>query len=488
MRRAWERAFEAQTAGAGDTPDPDGPTPAPAPAPLADAAIAAIAADTPVHALPLSARAKNALDRAGGLRAVEAARPPENISSIRGVGEQVALGDPRLPPALDLAGQGHGRVRRAAFFPGYRGDDLMIHLAGLATATAERLADAGLRSLAPVAAAPRAQLANLARTAGLDEAAVRAALSAEHAKAAVRSQPTTLGAWCDALLPAGKKRSQHPRELFGLEGPLLGRVGASPRELAERLELTAAAIYIALGKARDEWRKHPAIASLVAAVHAAVERAGGAAPLARTGVELLTDLPHAGEPDAEVRATALVRVVAELEKDDPAGLRFVRLDGDAPWIVLRDDVEDVVRRLGAIADDLAGRDVLAGPAEVARALAEIADDTPLAGLPADRLVRLAAAASRRAAASTRLELYPRDLPPARALALSAAVLHLAPGRGRSCAAGSPRATPTPRRCRRGPRSTSWSPASACATCRPTARSSGPATTRGPRSTPASARR
>lgn len=420
MRRAWERAFEAQPAPAVDLADVA--TPAPEPAPLADDAIAAIAADTPVHALPLTARAKNALDRAGVLRAVELLDLPENrISAIRGVGKQVALEILDFRRRWTALAKVTIATSEPAFFPGYRGDDLMIHLAGLASATAERLADAGLRSLALVAAAPRTQLANLARTAGLDDAAIRATLSTEHAKAAVRSQPTTLGAWCDALLPA-KKRYQHARELFGLEGPRASMVGTSPRELADLLQLTPAAIYIALGKARDEWAKHPAIATLTASVHAVVERAGGAVPLARAGVELLSELPHAGEPDAEVRAAALVRLVAELEKDDRAGLRFVRLDGDAPWIVLRDDIEEVVRRLGTTADELASRDVLAGPAEVARALTEIVDATPLAGLTADRLVRLAAAASRRAAASTRLELYPRDLTPTRTLELSAAVL------------------------------------------------------------------
>lgn len=419
MRLAWERAFESASAPVVDATDLA--TPAPPPPPVADAAIAAITVDTPVHALPLSARAKNALDRAGVLRAVELLDLPDNrISAIRGVGKQVALEILEFRRRWTALAKVTLATSEPAFFPGYRGDDLIIHLAGLATATAERLADAGLRSLAVVAAAPRTQLANLAR-AGLDEAALRATLSAEHAKAAVRTQPTTLGAWCDALLPT-KKRHQHARELFGLDGPRAGQIGTSPRELAELLGLTPAAIYLALGKARDEWAKHPAIATLIALIHAVVERAGGAIPLARAGQELLAELPHAGEPDAPVRAAALVRLVAELDKDDPAGVRFVRLDGDAPWLVQRDDLEDVVRRLGAAADELAGREVLAGPAEVARALSEIVLATPLAGLAADRLVRLAAAASRRAAASTRLELYPRDLTPARALALSSAVL------------------------------------------------------------------
>ena len=423
MRRDWERAFEVGAVQP-STPVADAPAgEAAEPAPAPDAAIAAITPDTPVHALPLSARAKNALDRAGVLRAIELLGLPQNrISAIRGVGKQVAqeiLGFRDRWVALAQITPASGEP---AFFPGYRGEDLILHLAGLPTATAERLADAGLRSLAQVAAAPRGHIANLARQAGLDEAGLRAALAAEHDRTAVRSHPTTLGAWIDALLPAGKKRQQHPRALFGLEGPRAGRVDTSPRELAAALDLTTAAIYIALGKARDEWTKHPALPALVDLVHAAVEQAGGALPLDRAAAELLAQLPPADDADAAVRAAALVRVVAEVEREDVAGLRFVRLDGGAPWILRSDDIEQALRRLGAAADELAARPVLAGQGEVARVLGEAAAGTALAELPADRLVRLAAAASRRAAASARLELYPRGMDGARALELSAAVL------------------------------------------------------------------
>ncbi len=415
MRREWERAFEAQAPVASPVAAPDDEE-------LTDAAVAAITADTPIHALPLSARAKNALDRAGVLHVIELLGLPHNrLSAIRGVGKQVALDIlafrdrwARLTGITPASGE-------PAYFPGYRGDDLMVHLVALPAVTAERLDDAGLRSLQQIAAAPRTQLANLAQHGGLDDAALRAVLTAEHDKATSRAQPTTLATWIDALLPAGKKRFQHARELFGLEGPHAGRVGVSPRELAESLQLTTAAVYIALGKARDDWSKHAALPVLVAQVHALVEQAGGALPLARAGTELLAAIPHAGEPDADVRAAALVRLIAEIEKEDPGGLRFVRLDGEVPWILRSDDIEQAVRRLGATADELAGREVLAGPIEAARALAEVAQGTALASLAPDRLVRLAAAAGKRAAASTRLELYPRGMDARRALMLSAAV-------------------------------------------------------------------
>jgi hypothetical protein len=104
-----------------------------------------------------------------------------------------------------------------------------------------------------------------------------------------------------------------------------------------------------------------------------------------------------------VRASALVRVVVELDKDNLDGIRLVRFEGDALWVLRREDLEAPLDQLGGAADELASRTVLAGPAEGSRVLEAIVDQTPLATLAADRLVRLAAAASRGACASSRLE-------------------------------------------------------------------------------------
>jgi hypothetical protein len=148
-------------------------------------------------------------------------------------------------------------------------------------------------------------------------------------------------------------------------------------------------------------------------------------PLVAAGTELLTRIAHGDAPDNLVRAGALVRVVVELDKDDPDGIRLVRLEGDALWVLRREELKAPLELLGAAADELASRTVLAGPAEAHRVLEAIVDRTPLATLAADRLVRLAAAASRDACASSRLELYPREMAGRRALELSAAIV---PGR------------------------------------------------------------
>src|SRR4029079_10586013 len=125
----------------------------------------------------------------------------------------------------------------------------------------------------------------------------------------------------------------------------------------------------------------------------------------------------------KVRAAALVRVVCEVDKEQPGALRFVRLRGEVPWVLADADLQADLRRLGEAADDLAARAVLAGPGETERALRDALDpESPLATAGPERLIRLADAASRPAAASPRLELYPRGMPAARALDLSAAAL------------------------------------------------------------------
>ncbi|MBA3458494.1 MAG: protein kinase, partial [Deltaproteobacteria bacterium] len=413
MRLAWERVFfEASGENTGD----DDST---ATAELSDEAIAALLPSTPIQALPLGNRAKNALDRAGILCVRDLRDLPQNrLSAIRGVGRLVAKDILEFRERWERLSKAAPQTSEPALLPGYTGADLMVQvaLAPLGTVTVEALVDAGLRSLGQVAAASKTQLAALAQRHGFSLPALVAAITREHGEAQARTQPTTIRAWIHALL-SGKKH-QHARALFGVED----KTYRSVRELATALDVTPAGIYIALGKSRTDWAEHPAIERLTEEVRGVLDRAGGAVSLTAAGTELLTRIAHADEPDALRHACALVRVIAELEKPDPDGLRFVRLGGDEPWILRREDLEAPLEKLGATADELAAREPLVGPAEAHRTLIDIVKDTQLAALAPDRLTRLAADASRTAAASVRLELYPRGMDARRALELSAAVL------------------------------------------------------------------
>src|SRR5262249_21157534 len=95
---------------------------------------------------------------------------------------------------------------------------------------------------------------------------------------------------------------------------------------------------------------------------------------------------------------------------------------DVPWVGSSEAHVAAARELGQRADALALRTPLPSSSEVREALATVAASTPLAGLAAERLIALAAEASRTARTSARLELYPKGLPAVGALKLVAAVL------------------------------------------------------------------
>ncbi len=75
-------------------------------------------------------------------------------------------------------------------------------------------------------------------------------------------------------------------------------------------------------------------------------------------------------------------------------------------------------QLGEAADRLALQDPLPSAQQVADTLAHIAAPAGDASLGAERLIRLAAASASKAALSSRLEFYPGNLPPARAVKLA----------------------------------------------------------------------
>jgi serine/threonine protein kinase len=393
---------------------------------LSDDAIRAISPDTPIAALPISARARNALDRAGLVNAAGLLTLPENrLSAVRGVGRGVA----REIHALRTRWQELRALapeRGASFFASYQGADLMVSTA-LTAADAAVLTDAGLHMLAQVAAAPASQIAALASRHGLDSDAVLARLRRENQAASERKQPTTLEGWVDALFGGKRKTDQHVRALLGLDGPFAGRVDVTPKLLADKLGLTAPAIYVALTKAKEAWASHPALPALADRVRSFVHDQGAASPLDDAAEWLIAQVPHedAAEPAAlRVRATAVLRAILEVDKDDEIrGLRVARLAGDRPWLLASPELTAELRKLGQVADRLASRPVLAGSGETERALRDALDKASrLATLPAERLVRLAAAASERAAASLSLEIYPRGMAGPRALQLTASAI------------------------------------------------------------------
>lgn len=161
-----------------------------------------------------------------------------------------------------------------------------------------------------------------------------------------------------------------------------------------------------------------------------------------TAQELAVELRvrHGADPDTPARtlakARAVVRAAVEAEalpdgRDEEHQPRLAVLRrGERVLVALESlpgsdapsapDLADYAAKLGAKADELAAFDPLPGRASVMRDLRAVPMPEGMSPLAETRLVALAAAAATRAAASPRLELYPRDLALDRALRISQA--------------------------------------------------------------------
>ncbi|MFE5215131.1 MULTISPECIES: BREX system serine/threonine kinase PglW [unclassified Streptomyces] len=229
-------------------------------------------------------------------------------------------------------------------------------------------------------------------------------------------------------------------------------IGVWPKQkdVAEALGLSAGRIPQMLKEERKRWKKLPAVQALrdeivgllvdLGRVASAVEIADALA--VRRGTQL---------PEREQRralALAAVRAVVEVEQLQPeeaefqhqpnrrateeslaAGLLALDVrDVDAPDTPTAPGLLDYATRLGRTADRLARLETLPTATTVLSELGALTPPPGVVNWDERRLVELAAAASVNAAATPRLEIYPRDLPLVRALRLTqAGLVRLNPG-------------------------------------------------------------
>jgi serine/threonine protein kinase len=380
--------------------------------------------DTPVDALPLSARARNALDRAGVSTVGELVLLPRNqLSVVRGVGTHVAR------EIVALADQLRARFEvenRPALVPGFARPRLVLEEpeAGIDPSTADRLVAAGIKTTVDAALAPAARIEKLLgkpRAEVLRERLV--------AIAAAEPRPGSLGDWSRELIgrASTNEANKRLRVLVGLdplpdERPDTGLPAArSVSEVAGAFGIEPTQIHSSLQFLRSKrWADHAAAASLTEAISSALDAASPATPFLDLATALAkTRTDDAPREDDARTAAALVRVALELRPNPPATWRRI---GSTPWVARDPEVLDALAALAETADSLAVTEPLPSSEVVRAALAEVAAGTPLATLPADQRLALAARASQRAAASARLELYPRGMDATRALALSLAAL------------------------------------------------------------------
>ena len=387
-------------------------------------AIDQVRVDTPIDALPLTAPARNALDRAGVTTVAELLLLPRNqLSVVRGVGSKIARDIVALADRLRARFEVESRP---ALVPGFARPRLMLEEpeTGIDVSTVDRLVDAGIKTTVDAALAPSIRIEKLLGKARTD--ALR-----ERLLALVASEPTpgSLGDWARELIGRASQNEANKRlrVLVGFdslpdERPDTGLPATrTVSEVAGAFGIDPAQIHSSLQFLRNKrWADNPALASLTEALSSALDALAPAAPFLDLAKSLADARTNGAPSEDDVRtAAALVRVVLELRPDPPATWRRI---GSTPWVARDPEVLDALAALAETADTLAMTEPLPSSEVVRSRLAEVVEETPLATLPADQRVALAASASTNAAASARLELYPRGMDPKRVLELSLPVL------------------------------------------------------------------
>ncbi|MGW5971764.1 BREX system serine/threonine kinase PglW [Streptomyces sp. NPDC055186] len=230
------------------------------------------------------------------------------------------------------------------------------------------------------------------------------------------------------------------------EHGVLPGIGVWPKQkdVADALGLSHGRIPQMLKEERKRWKAEPAVQALrdeIIALLVSMGRVASAVEIAdalavRRGTHL------AGREQRRAMALAAVRAVVEAEQlvpqeaefqhqpnrkatDESLGAGLLALDvreNDAPDTPTAPGLLDYATRLGKTADRLARLDTLPTAATVLAELDALTVPPGAVDWDERRMVELAAAASVNAAATPRLEIYPRDLSLVRALRLTQAGL------------------------------------------------------------------
>ena len=211
--------------------------------------------------------------------------------------------------------------------------------------------------------------------------------------------------------------------MLGLEASLADP-WPSQADLARHLNLSRARVGQLVSKFQKRWTKEPAMTQLRRDLTDLLRRASGVMALEELAAALLVARGSVqDDPIRTQRAIAVLRAAVEVERSLTSPRFFLRRDGDRILLAITPELLSYGRQLGDEADHLAAADPLVSPG---RSLAQIQAVPPPVGslpLPDNRLLRLAAAASHRAALSSRQEFYPRGMEAERALRLAQGALY-----------------------------------------------------------------
>ncbi|WP_405088317.1 BREX system serine/threonine kinase PglW [Microbispora sp. NBC_01389] len=201
-----------------------------------------------------------------------------------------------------------------------------------------------------------------------------------------------------------------------------------------RPQVTSGRIAQIMVKQRARWRDEPLVRSVLDEVITLLAGSGRVMGAAELAESILARRGSARTGSTLRRAIAMAAVRAAVEIDPVQGeprlitrrhrdrimVALEATESDAPDTPAGPALLDYADALGKAADRLAAQEVLPTAATVLRELRAVKVPGAEVILDDRRLVFLAATSSDRAAATARLEIYPRDLSPVRALRLTQA--------------------------------------------------------------------
>ena len=237
--------------------------------------------------------------------------------------------------------------------------------------------------------------------------------------------------------PAGDDRPEEAAlaHYLGLDDSVQAGGWPSLGESAQANQVDRGTLTSALIKARERWLKNPAFTELRQQLDTLLRSQGQVMSAIESAMALLALRGCAAQDDAERlrQASAVLRASVEAEShlDQP---RFEAFDHQPCALIATASAwADYARQLGAAADACALADPLLPPPRVLETLDGVplpavlaAETAPTAAIAPSRLLRLAASASRKAALSSRQEIYPRGMSPLQALRQSLGALVGAP--------------------------------------------------------------
>lgn len=213
--------------------------------------------------------------------------------------------------------------------------------------------------------------------------------------------------------PAGDDRSdERAMSLYlGLEAHEDSKGLLTLGDVARASYVARSTVADALVRIRERWLKSSALTEVRDDIVGLLQSHGGVLTAEEMARALLASRGSAENDDATRMRLALAVARASIEAEaQRAEQRFqLFMDYAQPLVAAKVELADFAHRLGLAADHLSEQDPLLSPATVLRELEVVQVPEGFTPLMPQRLLRLAAAASRNAALSSRSELYPKGM-------------------------------------------------------------------------------